>query len=136
VPTLRGQDLIGKIIDACLLEELIGSGGSSAVFLAQQYTPQRKVAIKIFLPRSNMNVQMQRDFYRRFLHEAEAASELDHPHILPIYSYGEQDGFPYIIMPYLPGGTLYDYIIRPGLTLGRLPPHWTTPTCMDACIAT
>jgi serine/threonine protein kinase len=114
VPTLRGQDLIGKIIDACLLEELIGSGGSSAVFLAQQYTPQRKVAIKIFLPRSNMNVQMQRDFYRRFLHEAEAASELDHPHILPIYSYGEQDGFPYIIMPYLPGGTLYDYIIRHG----------------------
>jgi serine/threonine protein kinase len=114
VPTLRGQDLIGKIISACLLEELIGSGGSSAVFLAQQYTPERKVAVKIFLPRSNMNVQMQKDFYRRFLHEAEAASELDHPHILPIYSYGEQDGFPYIIMPYLPGGTLYDYISRHG----------------------
>lgn len=115
MPTLRGQDLIGKIIGACLLEELVGSGGSSAVFLAQQYTPQRKVAIKIFLPRSNMNIQMQRDFYRRFLHESEAASELDHPHILPIYSYGEQDGFPYIIMPYLPGGTLYDYISRHGL---------------------
>ena len=114
MPTLRGQDLIGKIIDACLLEELIGSGGSSAVFLAQQYTPPRKVAIKIFLPRSNMNVEMQRDFYRRFLREAEATSELDHPHILPIYSYGERDGFPYIIMPYLPGGTLYDYIMRHG----------------------
>ena len=114
MPTLRGQDLIGKIIGACLLEELLGSGGSSAVFLAQQYTPQRKVAIKIFLPRSNMNVQMQRDFYRRFLHEAEAATELDHPHILPIYSYGEQGGYPYIIMPYLPGGTLYDYISRHG----------------------
>ena len=114
MPTLRGQDLIGKIISTCLLEELTGSGGSSAVFLAQQYTPQRKVAVKIFLPRSNMNVQMQRDFYRRFLHEAEAASELDHPHILPIYSYGEQDGFPYIIMPYLPGGTFYDYVSRHG----------------------
>ena len=114
MPTLRGQDLIGKIIGACLLEELVGNGGSSAVFLAQQYTPQRKVAIKIFLPRSNMNVQMQRDFYKRFLHESEAASELDHPRILPIYSYGEQGGFPYIIMPYLPGGTLYDYISRHG----------------------
>jgi len=114
VATLRGQDLIGKIISACLLEELIGSGGSSAVFLAQQYTPERKVAVKIFLPRANMNIQMQRDFYRRFLHESEAASQLDHPNILPICSYGEQDGFPYIIMPYLPGGTLYDYVTRHG----------------------
>ena len=111
---IRGHNLIGETIGGCLLEELLGYGGSSAVFLAQQYTPPRKVAIKVFLPRSSMNVQMQRDFYRRFLHEAEAASELDHPHILSIYSYGEQDGLPYIIMPYMPGGTLFEYISKHG----------------------
>ncbi len=114
VSTIRGNELIGKIIGECLLEELIGYGGSSAVFLAQQYTPPRKVAVKVFLPRSSMNVEMQRDFYRRFLHEAEAATELDHPHIVSIYSYGEQDGLPYIIMPYMSGGTLYEYVAKHG----------------------
>jgi serine/threonine protein kinase len=114
VSTIRGHHLIGKVIGGCLLEDLLGYGGSSAVFLAQQYEPLRKVAVKVFLPRTSMNVQMQKDFYRRFLHEAEAATELDHPHILSLYAYGEQDGLPYIIMPYMPGGTLFQYIAKHG----------------------
>ena len=104
--TRRGQHLLGKELGSCLLEQLLGYGGSSAVFLAQQHTPQRKVAVKVFLPRSNLDLQMQRSFYTRFLHEAEAASELDYPTILPIYAYGEQDSLPYIVMPYMQGGTL------------------------------
>ena len=112
--TFRGQHLIGRELGSCTLEKLLGYGGSSAVFLAQQHTPERKVAVKVFLPRSNMDIQMQRSFYTRFLHEAEAASELDHPAILPIYAYGEQDGWPYIVMPYMPGGTLGEYIEKNG----------------------
>ncbi|MBA2677349.1 MAG: protein kinase [Ktedonobacteraceae bacterium] len=110
----RGQHLIGKVLGSCVLERLLGYGGSSAVFLAQQQTPQRKVAVKVFLPRVGMDSQAQRDFYQRFLREAKAASELEHANILPIYSYGEQDGLPYIIMPYMPGGTLADYIAKRG----------------------
>lgn len=110
----RGQHLIGKEIGSCVLEKLLGYGGSSAVFLAQQHGSEQKVAIKVFLPRSTMTVQMQKDFYIRFLQEAEAASELDHPNILPIYSYGEQHGLPYIIMPYMPGGTLREYVASRG----------------------
>src|SRR5437660_865401 len=112
--TTRGQHLIGQVLGSCVIEKLLGYGGTSAVFLAQQRAPEQKVAIKIFLPHSTMNMQMQRDFYRRFLREAEAASKLDHPNILPIYSYGEQDGLPYIIMPYMPGGTLSEYIAERG----------------------
>src|SRR5437588_7066254 len=112
--TTRGQHLIGKVIGSCVIEQFLGHGGSSAVFLAQQSTPERKVAIKIFLPRSHMNAQMQKEFYYHFLQEAEAASRLDHPNILPIYAYGEQDGLPYIIMPHMPGGTLSEYIARHG----------------------
>jgi serine/threonine protein kinase len=97
-----------------VLEKLLGYGGTSAVFLAQQRNPDRKVAVKVFLPRPNMDAQMQRDFYRRFLREAEAASQLNHPNIMPIYSYGEQDGLPYIIMPYMSGGTLSEYLMRHG----------------------
>ena len=114
MPGSRGQHLIGKEIGACVLEQLLGYGGTSAVFLAQPRGDEQKVAIKVFLPRSTMNVQMQKDFYTRFLSEAEAASQLDHPNILPIYSYGEQDGLPYIIMPYMPGGTLGEYIAAHG----------------------
>ncbi|MEO9059242.1 MAG: serine/threonine-protein kinase, partial [Ktedonobacteraceae bacterium] len=106
----RGQQLIGKEIGSCLLEKMLGYGGSSAVFLAQQRGVEQKVAIKVFLPRSTMNLQMRKDFYTRFLREAEAVSNLDHANILPIHSYGEQDGLPYIIMPYMPGGTLREYI--------------------------
>ncbi|TMC42847.1 MAG: serine/threonine protein kinase [Chloroflexi bacterium] len=116
--TTRGQHLIGKVLGSCVIERLLGYGGTSAVFLAQQHTPEQKVAIKVFLPRSHLNAQMQKDYYSRFLLEAEAASRLDHPNILPIYSYGEQDGLPYIIMPYMPGGTLSEYVASNGcLTL-------------------
>jgi serine/threonine protein kinase len=112
--TTRGQHLIGKVLGSCVLERLLGYGGSSAVFLAQQHNPKRKVAVKVFLPRANMDAQMQKDFYNRFLREAEAASQLDHPNILPIYAYGEQDGLPYIVMPYMSGGTLSEYVAKCG----------------------
>ncbi|GER89290.1 hypothetical protein KDW_34520 [Dictyobacter vulcani] len=110
----RGQHLIGKVLGSCVLEKLLGYGGSSAVFLAQQQDPARKVAVKVFLPRSGMDMRMQRDFYLRFLHEAEAVSKLEHANILPVYSYGEQDGLPYIVMPYMPGGTLSEYMAKRG----------------------
>src|SRR5205823_13441375 len=79
--TTRGQHLIGKVLGSCVIERLLGYGGTSAVFLAQQHTPEQKVAIKVFLPRSHLNAQMQKDYYSRFLLEAEAASRLDHPNI-------------------------------------------------------
>lgn len=112
--TTRGQHLLGKVVGDCILEQLIGYGGSSAVYLAQPRNSEQKVAVKVFLPRSTMDSQAQKSFYRRFLREARAASDLDHPHILSVYSYGEHQGLPYIVMPYYPGGTLSDYVKREG----------------------
>ncbi len=127
----RGQQLIGKEIGSCLLEKLLGYGGSSAVFLAQQRGVEQKVAIKVFLPRSTMNLQMRKDFYARFLREAEAVSNLDYSNILPIFSYGEQDGLPYIIMPYMPGGTLREYIKSHG-RLSLAEAQWYLQQIADA----
>ncbi len=112
--TTRGQHLIGQIIGPCILKKLLGYGGSSAVFLALNRSTNEKVAVKVFMPRSTMDKQAQKNFYQRFLREAEAASELDHPNILSIYSYGQHDGLPYIVMPYMPSGTLSEYVIRNG----------------------
>src|SRR6266487_7129321 len=114
VSTTRGQQLIGQEIGSCILEKQLGHGGSSAVFLAQSRLSDEKVAVKVFLPRSTMDKQTQKNFYRRFLREAQAASELDHPNILSIYAYGEHNGLPYIVMPYMPGGTLSEYIAKHG----------------------
>lgn len=112
--TTRGQHLIGKMLGSYVLEKLLGYGGSSAVFLAQQQDSDRKAAVKVFLPRSTMDAQTRKEFFQRFLREAEAASQMDHPNILPIYSYGEQDSLPYIIMPYMAGGTLSEYVEKYG----------------------
>jgi len=105
----RGQNLIGKVMGSYILKNTLGYGGTSAVFLAQQLQHEREVAVKVFLHRNSLNGEVPKDFYQRFLREAEAASKLDHPNILPVYSYGQQDGLPYIVMPYMPGGTLADY---------------------------
>lgn len=97
-----------------MLERVLGYGGSSAVFLAHDSHSGEKVAVKVFLRRDDMSPRVQRDYFRRFLHEAEAASKLDHPNILPIYAYGEEDGLPYIVMPFMEGGTLLDYMSSRG----------------------
>jgi eukaryotic-like serine/threonine-protein kinase len=112
--TTRGQHLIGQVIGSYILEKLLGYGGTSAVFLAQNRLTSEKVAIKVFQPRSTLDKKAQKSFYQRFLREAEATSELDHPNILSIYSYGQHDGLPFIVMPYMSGGTLSEYITRHG----------------------
>ncbi len=112
--TTRGQHLIGQVIGSYILEKLLGYGGSSAVFLAQNKVTFEKVAVKVFLPRSTMDRQAQKNFYQRFLREAEATSELEHPNILSIYSYGQHNGSPYIVMSYMSGGTLSEYITMHG----------------------
>ncbi len=119
----RGQHLIGRTLGSCVLERLLGYGGSSAVFLAREEQPERDVAVKVFLPRAGKGSREYNAFYRRFLREAKAASALAHPNILPIYSYGEQDGLPYIVMPYVPGGTLSQYIAGRG-PLSLLEAQW------------
>lgn len=112
--TTRGQHLLGKEIGSCVLERLLGYGGSSAVFLARSLTSGDEVAVKVFLPRSTLDGAMRKSFYQRFLREAEAASQIDHPHILSIYAYGEHEGLPYIVMPYMEGGTLSEYVQQHG----------------------
>jgi serine/threonine protein kinase len=114
VATTRGQHLLGKEIGSCVLERLLGYGGSSAVFLARSLTSGEEVAVKVFLPRSTLDGAMRKSFYLRFLREAEAASQIEHPHILSIYAYGEHEGLPYIVMPYMSGGTLSEYVQRHG----------------------
>src|SRR5713226_7940382 len=88
----------------------IGSGGMGEVYRARDPRLRRDVAIKVLPPESCND----RDAIARFQLEAQAASALNHPHILTIYEVGVADANHYIAMEYIAGETLRDRIKREG----------------------
>lgn len=97
--------------------EQIGSGGMATVFRGVQPSIGREVAIKV-LRKSLM--QQDDSFYQRFVKEVELIAGLQHPHILPVYDFGEAYGYPYIVMAYLRGGSLGDWIASGPLDIGSV----------------
>ncbi len=98
----------GQRVSQYEVREPLGEGGMGVVFLAQDRTLDRPVALKF------LSDQLQQDAMarRRFLREAKAAAALDHPYICKIYETGEADGRPFIAMEYVRGGTLADRLAR------------------------
>lgn len=82
--------------------ELLGQGGMGVVYLAQDTSLDRKVAIKV-LPES---AQLEPKAQARLVREAKAAASLDHPFICKVFEAGQFDGSAYIVMEYVPGQTL------------------------------
>src|SRR5262245_14807075 len=108
------DELIGARLGSCVLERPLGAGGMGIVYLARQERPRRQVAVKVLRPRPGTESRTWPAFLARFRREADAAAALDHSNIVPIYHYGEQDGVAYLIMPYLPGGSLAALLAREG----------------------
>ncbi len=94
------------------LIRMIGRGGMSEVFLAEDERLGRHVAIKFL----NSEFRRDPDRMRRFNREARAASALNHPHILTIHDIGENDGVQYIVSEFVDGETLGSRIGK-----GKLP---------------
>jgi serine/threonine protein kinase len=109
------DNFTGKILGTSILEKLIGQGGMGSVYLAKQTRPSRFVAIKILLPNVTPNSSLYKEFLTRFRREADVIARLEQINIIPIYEYGEQDGMAYLVMPYLPGGSLRDLLARKGV---------------------
>ena len=107
-------NLVGKVLGTYRLEALIGKGGMSAVFLAQQLQLARRVAVKVLSPDVMLDSDLQEEFLIRFQREASLVARLEHLNIMPIYDYGKHDGIAYLVMPYLAGGTLRDVLARRG----------------------
>jgi WD40 repeat protein/transcriptional regulator with XRE-family HTH domain len=106
-PEEIGQpDLSGRAIRGYQLGERIGSGGFGAVYRARQTTVGREVAVKIILP----HYADHPDFIRRFEAEAQLVARLEHPHIVPLYDYWREPGVAYLIMRWLRGGSLGDWL--------------------------
>ena len=80
----------------------IGKGGMATVYKAYQPSVDRYVAIKVLPSR----LAESKEFATRFQQEARIIAKLEHPHILPVFDYGESDGIAYFVMRYLEAGTL------------------------------
>jgi serine/threonine-protein kinase len=107
---------IGTEVAGYRLERILGRGGMSVVYLAEQVRLGRRVALKLLAPALSED-QSYRD---RFMRESRRAAELDHPNIVPIYDAGDDDGQLYIAMRYVEGGDLKELIARQGaISLGR-----------------
>lgn len=81
------------------IEALIGQGGFATVYRAQDIALTRAVALKLLYRREEA-------FIRQLAREAQAIARLSHPHIVPIYDFGEDGSHYFLVMPYLPGGDL------------------------------
>ncbi len=103
--------LIGKRISGRYqILRVIGGGGMANVYLAEDIILDREVAIKIL----RFDYVNDNEFIRRFRREAQSASSLDHLNIVSIYDLGEEDDIYYIVMEYVEGMTLKEYITANG----------------------
>ena len=102
------EDFVGKIFGQYEILQEVGRGGMATVYRARQRNINRDVAIKI-LPRHFLH---DPSFLERFKREVDTITRLEHPHILPIYDFGETEGVPYIAMRYLAGGSMAQMIRR------------------------
>src|SRR5213594_4548565 len=92
------------------IEEPLGVGGSSQVYLAQDTALNREVAIKVLDPAAAADGKTR----GMFVKEARALAQLSHPSIVAVYDVGEVDGTPFIVMEHLPGGSLKQRIEQVG----------------------
>jgi hypothetical protein len=110
------EDLTGKQLGQYRIVAPLGEGGMAAVYKAYQASVERYVALKI-LPR---HYASDPDFVRRFKREAKVIAGLSHPNILPVHDYGEAEGYTYIVMRYVEGGTLADSLQGKPLPLSKI----------------
>ncbi len=114
----------GHRLQEFVIESTIGEGGFGVVYLARDTRLDRVVAIKEFLPGAfasrtrefavSVRSEKHRDSFtagrRSFINEAKLLAQFDHPALVKVYRYWEQNGTAYIVMPYYPGLTLKDWL--------------------------
>jgi serine/threonine protein kinase len=100
------MSLIEQTIRGYTFQKQIGKGGFGEVYLAWQEAIERTVAIKIILP----IYANKPEFQERFEIEARLVARLEHPHIIPLYDYWQDDSGAYLVMRHAPEGTLEDIL--------------------------
>jgi len=106
VDPLVGQTLANRY----LIKRLIGAGGVGLVYLAQDNDANRPVVVKVLAP----NWADNDEALARFEREARRLNDLEHPNIVRLFSFGNENGRAYIVMEYADGELLSSYVKRKG----------------------
>jgi serine/threonine-protein kinase len=103
------------------IERTLGYGGMAVVYLAHDEELQRRVAVKVLAE----HLAGDDNFRARFLQESKLAGRLSHPNVVQVYDAGGTEGSPYIVMEYVPGGTIAQR--------GKLSHVEAVPLALQAC---
>jgi serine/threonine protein kinase len=110
------ENLTGKKLGLYEIVAPLGEGGMAAVYRAYQPSMNRYVALKI-LPQS---LAKDPQFVGRFQQEAKVLAKLQHPHVLPVFDFGEAEGYTYIVMPLVESGALTELLQGRPLSLKQI----------------
>ena len=102
----------GTYIDHYIIIKLIGRGGMAEVYQTRDSRLDAIVALK-FIRADRFAPEILRWVVKRFQIEAKKMAQLSHPNIVKVFDYGTYQGMPYLVMDYLPGGTLKQSMGRP-----------------------
>ena len=97
---------IGKTIGNVKIEKYLARGGMAEVYLGTHITLERQVAVKVM----HNFIEEDPDYLQRFQREAKVVAGLRHPNIVQVFDFATTDGHPYIVMEYLKGPSLDDYL--------------------------
>ena len=104
--------LVGQYIGRYHILERLGQGGMAVVYQAYDTRLERDVAIK-FIRVGEIGPNHLARMLKRFEVEAKSLARMNHPNIVSMFDYGEHEGAPYLVMQYLPSGTLKDTVQKP-----------------------
>ncbi|OQY31006.1 MAG: hypothetical protein B6243_09185 [Anaerolineaceae bacterium 4572_5.2] len=107
----RMQELIGTNLGPYNIIKQIGVGGMATIFKAHQTSLNRDVALKVLPPHLAKNA----DFTERFKRESQAIGSLHHPNILPVYDSGQDKGYSYLVMRYVPNAVTLGDLMKQSL---------------------
>ncbi len=110
---MNGDDaLIGRMLGMRYqILEKIGSGGMAVVYRAMCHSLHRFVAVKVLKP----EFKNDREIVAKFKNESHAVASLSHQNIVSVFDVGEENGISYIVMEYIEGVTLKEYIKKKGI---------------------
>ncbi|MCB8988841.1 MAG: protein kinase, partial [Ardenticatenaceae bacterium] len=113
------------------IESLLGRGGMSTVYRANDPNLQRTVAVKIIHPHLTENPQ----FIQRFEQEATAVARLRHPNIVQVHDFDHEEGIYYMVLEYIPGETLAHRLQSLNTEHSHMLPAQCIRILTDLCLA-
>src|SRR5260370_42675737 len=93
-------DRLGQQLGNYRLTHLLGRGGFAEVYLGEHLRLKTQAAVKV------LHTSLEEDDVEEFLREAQTVARLKHPHIVRVFDFDIEDHIPYLVMDYLPNGSI------------------------------